>query len=159
MSREEFLNRLEETLTGEVPVKVIRENLNYYGNYISQELSKGRTVEEIVEEIGDPRLIARTIIDSSEAAGETLDQESRAYGEDSYDQRGYGPGTGENPIPGVHYFNLNKWYWKLLLIVIVFLVVSVILGVVGGIFSLLMRFAGPILVIGLIYWFLKNLRR
>lgn len=159
MSREEFLKRLEEALAGEVPVSVIRENLNYYGNYISQETSKGRTVEEIVEEIGDPRLIARTIIDSCEAAGETADQGAHSYGDDSYGQGNYSTGAGENPIPGLHYFDLNKWYWKLLLIVIVFLIVSVVLGVVGGIFSLLMRFAGPIFVILMIYWFIKNLRR
>ena len=72
MSREEFLAGLEEALAGEVPASVIRENLNYYNSYISQEMAKGRTVDEIVDEIGEPRIVARTIIDSSEAAGEAM---------------------------------------------------------------------------------------
>lgn len=158
MSREEFLKRLEGALAGEVPVSVIRENLDYYSNYISQETAAGRTVEDIVEEIGDPRLIARTIIDSCEAAGETMDQEANGYGR-AYRQGGFDSGVDRGPVPGVHYFDLNKWYWKLLLIVIVFFVISIVFGIVGGIFSLLVRFAGPILMIGLLYWFIKNLRR
>ena len=72
MSREEFLAGLEEALAGEVPASVIRENLNYYNSYISQEMAKGRTVDEIVDEIGEPRIVARTIIDSSEADTEPL---------------------------------------------------------------------------------------
>ena len=30
MSKEEFLRRLEEALSGEVPASVLQENLNYY---------------------------------------------------------------------------------------------------------------------------------
>ena len=67
MSREEFLRGLEEALAGEVPASVVRDNLNYYSSYLSQELAKGRTMEEIIEEIGEPRIVARTIIDSTAA--------------------------------------------------------------------------------------------
>ena len=53
MNKDEFLRRLEDALSGEVPASVIRENLNYYADYLSQELGKGRTMDEIIEEIGD----------------------------------------------------------------------------------------------------------
>ena len=45
MNKDEFLRRLEDALSGEVPASVIRENLNYYADYLSQELGKGRTTE------------------------------------------------------------------------------------------------------------------
>lgn len=160
MSKEEFLRGLEEALSGEVPESVIRENLNYYNSYISQEMAKGRTVEEIAEEIGEPRIVARTIIDSCEAAGETA---GNGYG--SYEDAGYGSSYGRNPYgeqpetsSKVHYFDLSKWYWKLLAIIVVFLVVSVVFSIVGGIFALLVRFSGPILMILLVVWFIRNLR-
>ena len=73
MNKDEFLRRLEDALSGEVPASVIRENLNYYADYLSQELGKGRTMDEIIEEIGEPNIVARTIINSAEAAGETGD--------------------------------------------------------------------------------------
>lgn len=156
MSKEEFLRRLEEALAGEVPVSVIRENVEYYGGYISQEMAKGRTVDEIVEEIGEPHIVARTIIDSSEAAGET---EGAGYSSGGFGSGGTGSAAGDHGIPNVKYFDLNKWYWKLLAIVIVCVVASMVFGIIGGVVSLLIRFSGPILVIGLVYWFIRNLRR
>ena len=92
MSREEFLRGLEEALAGEVPVSVVRDNLNYYSSYLSQELAKGRTMEEIIEEIGEPRIVARTIIDSTDAAAEAGDYgayEDRSS-RDGYGNSGYG---------------------------------------------------------------------
>ena len=177
MSKEEFLRRLETALSGEVPVPVIRDNLNYYADYISQEMGKGRTVDEIVEEIGEPNIVARTIIDSSEAAGEAGDgygQESYGqgggYGQDSYGQGGgysQGGGYGQNGYgqddyggrPNIHYFDLNKWYWKLLFGGGLVLVLMAVFGLVGGIFALLVRFAGPILMIFLVYQLIKSLKR
>ena len=49
MNKDEFLRRLEEALSGEVPASVIRDNLNYYADYLSQELGKGRTMDEIID--------------------------------------------------------------------------------------------------------------
>ena len=42
MRKAEFLKELEEALSGEVPAAVMRENLNYYSQYISAECLKGR---------------------------------------------------------------------------------------------------------------------
>lgn len=152
MSKEEFLRGLEEALAGEVPEAVIRENRNYYNSYISQEMSRGRTVDEIVDEIGEPRIVARTIIDSCEAAGETGD----GYG--SYEDAGYsGPQDRE---PGkIHFLDLSKWYWKLLAVVALFFAVTVVFQVVGGIFVLLMRFAGPVFLALLVFWFIRGMRQ
>ena len=90
MSKEEYLRGLEEALKGEVPGSVIRDNLNYYNSYLSQEISKGRTMEDIISEIGEPRIVARTIIDSCEAAGETED----GYG--SYEDTGFSDSRYDN---------------------------------------------------------------
>ena len=156
MSKEEFLRRLEEALSGEVPASVIRENLNYYNTYITQEMAKGRTMDEITAEIGDARIVARTIIDSCEAAGEATGPEVRMErgGENPYEER-----RERDPFSHIHYIDLNKWYWKLLLLVIVVFFMVTVITVIGGIFALLMRFAGPIILIWLIYTFIKGMRR
>ena len=41
------------------------DNVNYYEDYINTEIRKGRTEEEVLESLGDPRLIARTIIQTN----------------------------------------------------------------------------------------------
>ena len=200
MSREEFLRGLEEALAGEVPASVVRDNLNYYSSYLSQELAKGRTMEEIIEEIGEPRIVARTIIDSTDAAAEAgdygayEDRSSRdGYGNSGYDsydsydsgRNGYDGGRGgygsgydggsrkdggygsyeEDPRKrwfqshNIHYIDLNKWYWKLLFGATAILLIVLVFSIVSGIFALLIQFAGPILLILFLYWFIKSLRR
>lgn len=161
MSKEEYLRGLEEALAGEVPASVIRENINYYNSYLSQEMAKGRTVDEIAEEIGEPRIVARTIIDSCEASGEACGPDGGPYGADgegAYEGSFHRNPYGGNASPQIHYFDLNKWYWKLLLILMVLAVGSIVFSIIGGIFALLIRFAGPILIIFLVIWFLKNIR-
>ena len=63
MRKSEFLQELKEALQGEVSGGVLQENLRYYDNYITQETAAGRREEDVIDEIGSPRLIARTIID------------------------------------------------------------------------------------------------
>ena len=155
MRKDEFLQTLRRALNGNVPPRVVEENVRYYDGYISDEVRKGRSEEEVIEEIGDPRLIARTIIDSSEAAGDVPEQ-----GSGYYENQGSGYGQQETGSSGsFRYFNLNKWYWKLLLLVIVVFFMVTVITVIGGIFALLMRFAGPIILIWLIYTFIKGMRR
>ena len=60
MRKTEFLQELREALDGEVSASVIQSNISYYDQYISQEAAKGRREEEVIEEIGSPRLIAKT---------------------------------------------------------------------------------------------------
>ena len=162
MNKDEFLRRLEDALSGEVPASVIRENLDYYADYLSRELGKGRTMDEIIEEIGEPNIVARTIINSAEAAGETGNghgsfEDASPRDDDrrnTYRQESSQNGSG----PKIHYYDLNKWYWKLALVVILFLVISVIFSIMGGVFYLLIRFSGPILMCLLIYWLIKGFR-
>ena len=155
MRKSEFLQELKEALQGEVSGGVLQENLRYYDNYITQETAAGRREEDVIDEIGSPRLIARTIIDSSEAAGDVPEQ-----GSGYYENQGSGYGQQETGSSGsFRYFNLNKWYWKLLLLVIVVFFMVTVITVIGGIFAILMRFAGPIILIWLIYTFIKGMRR
>lgn len=153
MTKTEFLQELNEALQGEVPAGVIQENTRYYDSYISQEKTGGRSEEEIIEELGGPRIIARTIIDSSEAAGEAAGQTGAYYSQsDSYS-------SGSDQGPTMKRYDLSKWYWKLLLLVVVIVFFALIFTVVGGVFSLLFRFAGPLIIIWLLFSMFKGMRR
>lgn len=158
MNKEEFLRELEEALAGDVPESVIRDNLSYYGSYLTQEMAKGRTVDEIVAEIGEPFIVAKTIIESSEAAGETAGNDGYGSYRETYTESRAQDQYQEQRNPNIHYIDLNKWYWKLLAIILLFFVITLIFNIVGGIFALLMRFAGPLMIIFLIVWFVRNFK-
>lgn len=69
MTREQFLQELRIALQGRIPQAQVNENLTYYENYIMEESRKGRTEEEVIEALGSPRLIAKTIIESLKRSG------------------------------------------------------------------------------------------
>lgn len=65
MNREEFLRQFREALEGKVPEQVINENAAYYRNYINNQVNSGKSESETLRELGDPRLLAKTIEESS----------------------------------------------------------------------------------------------
>lgn len=72
MTKEQFLHDLTVQLKLMVSDQLIFDQLAYYDNYISGEVQKGRSESEVVAELGSPRLLAKTIIDSAEAAGDPV---------------------------------------------------------------------------------------
>ena len=61
MNKTKFLEGLREALQGDLSAAEINNQLLYYERYMEEELKKGRTEKEILEELGSPRLIARTL--------------------------------------------------------------------------------------------------
>lgn len=155
MRKEEFLQTLRRALTGDVPPGVVEENIRYYDGYITEEVRKGRPEEEVITEIGDPRLIARTIEDTTDSGGSGYQSGAYEYGgeADRYEDPSYETGG------TFHVMNLNKWYWKLLLALIVFSVIYLVIAIVGGIFAFLAPVIVPLALIWLILSVVWNMRR
>ena len=72
MTKQEFLHNLTVALNLNVSDAVIHEQLAYYDKYISDEIAKGRSETEVIESLGSPRLLAKTIIETAEAAGDPV---------------------------------------------------------------------------------------
>jgi len=135
MTKEEFIKELRSALSGEVNQNVLNENIRYYDQYLSQEQQKGRTIDEIVEEIGNPRLIARTIIDtSSNVSGTSSD----------YDQQ-----TEQND--GVNYSKTIRkakiGIWAAVLIIL--LIVIGVIAILGRVIQLFAPILLPLLLISI----------
>ena len=99
MNRFEFTEVLRKSLSGRVDYRVVNENVAYYENYIDTEMRKGRSEEEVLGELGDPRLLAKTI---SGVAGDG----SGTYAEDEDGARTKGG------LFGGRVFRLPNWlFW------------------------------------------------
>ena len=158
MNREEFLRGLENALSGNVPPSVVRDNLRYYDDYIRSERQKGRSEADIMDELGDPRLIARTILDTTPGAAEGEYEEYHPFGsfagnsgrssqQENAQQTQSGGYSGSGNI---HYYDLNKWYWKVLAVVIVILFFTLVLTIIGGILTLLIPLLPVIGIVALV---------
>ena len=73
MTRFEFTENLRKALSGRVSHQGVNENVAYYENYIDTEIKKGRSEEAVLEELGDPRWIAKTIIDTAREDGASVE--------------------------------------------------------------------------------------
>lgn len=137
MTKFEFTESLRKALSGRVNYNVVNDNVTYYENYIDTEIRKGRNEQEILEELGDPRLIAKTIIEAEKAGGAASDKKNE-------EERGSRSGGGTLRIP--------SW----LFLIVLLLIVVVILHVIGVVLSVLLPIAIPALLICLLIHYFQR---
>ena len=68
MDRKEFLDILREQLAGNMQEGKAAAHIRYYEDYIQSQVRGGRPESEVLEELGDPRLIAKTLIDTDDGS-------------------------------------------------------------------------------------------
>ena len=137
MNKQEFVDRLRMALNGHVSPGLVMDNVNYYQDYINTEIRKGRTEEEVLESLGDPRLIARTIIQTN-------------GGDNRSGYRNTVYGTHQSKVENV-LAKLPGWVWLILGILVVVLIF-------GAVFSVL-SFLAPVLIPIVVVLFLVKLFR
>lgn len=126
MYRAEFLDILKTQLSGQMHEGKIAAHLRYYEDYIQSKVRAGIPEEEVIAQLGDPRLIAKTLLDTD--TGEEVYEESRSYSES--DSGNYG---NQEEKTWKKKLDLSTWYGKLIVIaaaaVIIFLLISVLAAV------------------------------
>lgn len=140
MTKQEFLEKLRLALNGKVPGNVVTENLQYYEDYINTEMRKGRSEEEVLGSLGDPRLIARTIITT--AGG----RENADTGEYRENNMGRSQGGGRRHLP--------VWIWLIFGILMVVLVFSAVVSLISFLWPILL----PVIIIMAIMFVVKLFR-
>ncbi len=159
MNKREFLDILRQALEGEVSPDIIEQNIRYYDEYISTHSSNGE--EAVLNELGNPRLIAKTIIESERFAkekGKTV--YGQGYSGDRYysntestrderDNRQSNHRNGTNR--GGMFFTGQKWYHKLILMFVFILVLLILFSIGRVILSLLYVFAVPVILMFLLF--------
>ena len=69
-SREEFVRELRLALQGRISVEKIEEIVTWYENYILIQVRKGNEEAEVLSQLGEPRLLAISIIAAENAEKE-----------------------------------------------------------------------------------------
>lgn len=168
MDRQEFIEKLRMALSGRLPSAAVADNVNYYEDYINVEIRKGRMEEDVLASLGDPRLIAKTIIQTNGGAGANLHQSAQygstgpeggsAYGsfggacDNSYSaDNGYNAysspnvdGRGEG-LP--HIFRIPGWLATLLVIIIILFLVCIVFSVLSFLVPLIIVMAAVMLIV------------
>lgn len=157
MTRGEFLETLRAQLQGELSPAQIEGHLHYYREYIAEAMAAGKSEREVLEELGSPVLIARTLVDTAEASGDYADEEDSLWssgGEERYDDASQDEYYGRR----VHTYHISPLVLKWGVPIALFLILFLVFTLVGSVLALLMRFLVPILVIALVIYLLRRAR-
>ena len=132
MNKTEFLKKLEEHLEGQMEKSKIQTHIQYYREYIETQIKSGKTEEQLWKELGEPHLIAKTLLDADKDAVQDFYKtyrENEIYEEES-----------ENSIYGkskVFKLDLTSWYGKLIVIILAVLIILGLLIIIGTLLPIL----------------------
>lgn len=151
MNKQEFVDRLRVSLSGSISPVQVEENARFYEDYINTQVRLGETEENVLEELGDPRLIARSIVAAESVRKEDGDG-SRTYdGERDADNR--------NRIRRFfHTVSLPSWALTVMAAGILILVFAV-LGLVLSLVLRMIAWLWPLIAIAIIVIFFIKLFR
>ncbi len=146
MEKTEFLNQLRMSLNGKLEPQDVADNINYYEDYINTQIRMGRPEAEVMEELGPPRLIARTIADANGIAEQEYQENVQERTEEK----------SSNHIPWAakilsKFFLLPHWARSLIMVVVVIMVLSLI-------FTILKALLPAILVVAIVLMMVKFFR-
>ena len=135
MSKTEFIDILYNQLSGQMPEGSVAAHVQYYRNYIEDEQQKGRTETDILNDLGDPRLIARTLLDTEVGAGNPQNGStySAIYNEADSDYNEYDSSDSARGHVKKHSFklDLSTWYGKVAVILIAAVVLLLLVTILG----------------------------
>lgn len=158
MEKQEFLEMLRLALNGRVSAEIVADNVRYYEDYINIEVRKGRSEEEILAQLGDPRLLARTIVQThggADGKGRTADASGDARTYRKRDADGYN----EEPKRGWRNRLFNLHMPGRLFSVLTLLILTCILVLVIAVVFYALSIALPVLLIILAVSFVVKLFR
>lgn len=163
MNKAEFLEGLNAALAGEIDYNEHQNVIKYYSDYIDSKMQEGISEEEVISSLGNPRLIAKSILQAKgtkttdrttydKANEETY--ENKAYRTEFDLGNGFKAGMNEEGKMEFRYkkFNFNSWYGKLIFILLAVLLVVFVVSISFGLIYLLFAFLLPIVLIaGMVY--------
>lgn len=145
MEKQEFLEKLRTALSGRLAAEVVTDTVHYYEDYINTETRLGREEQEVMTSLGDPRLIARTIIETKGGrSGAYSEQNGRSGRASSEKDRTEAERPQQyRPVPG--------WVWLVLILILAALVIS-------AVFRFLSAFWPLIVVMAVVLFLVKVFR-
>lgn len=159
MTKQDFLDELRRMLNRELEADEVADNIQYYSDYIDEAVRSGKSEAQVLSELGDPRMIARTILDVDQQKDEQREY-FRGSGGTVFTENEEGAyhAEEESVHPGgfrTHHFEVQASSWKTWLIVI--LVIVVVIGLLGTVFAVLWKLLPFLLICAAVVWVYRSL--
>lgn len=158
MTKQQFLDKLYEALCESMDKQSALKHINYYRDYIELKVKEGEDEAKVLASLGNPRLIAKSLIEAGEGAfryNEDMHEEYTSntdYNEEYYKQenkRVYKSVIG----------NWSFWLSIAFLILIILTIIGSLVGLLVIIGKIIMRFIVPIAIVVGILMILRILKK
>ena len=155
MTKQEFIEGIGRSLKAKIDDVEYMKQFEYYSAYIDDEVRKGKTEEEVLEALGDPRLIAKTIVQtyvmSDDPTRSYYKAEANGFREETYEDNSDSQSNTETKFE--EYTDKAK---RILYIALGVLVLLLVLSLVFKVVAFLAPIAFVILAVIIIVNLLKN---
>ena len=141
MSKQEFIEGLRRSLSSINDYTFVNDTVSYYENYIESQIRMGKTETEVMETLGDPRLIAKSI-KATHVSVE--DENEQNFSQDAYTENQHFPRT-QFSFNGKN-IQLPSWLVKTISVIILFVVLFLVFTV--------LRWLSPFIFMGLVAYFI-----
>lgn len=141
MGKIEFIDQLRKALSGTLGSSTVNENIRYYQEYIESQIQAGESEQAVISRLGDPRLLAKSIIEASRSEGSR--QGAQAEYTEVYE---------EGRRTGGKVFHIPAW----LMLVILGILLLLVLGLVTSLVTAALPVVVPVLVI---LWVIRLFRK
>lgn len=156
MTKEGFLAGLRKSLEDTLEPREIENHISYYRNYIEDEIRSGRSESDVINELGDPWVIAKSIKDMTEAG---IEYQSDA---DSENEERYNKRERRQDDDGTKFIKKLKWTSIAIGIVLLIAFIGIfalVFSAVGHLLILLPRLIVVLVPILFVVRIIKNMRR
>lgn len=153
MTKREFLETLRSQLQGELSNAQIDGHIHYYEEYIAETMATGKTEREVLDELGSPVFIAKTLL--STAGTQNYQENYQGSGDSGSGQGAY---QQEENYYGrkVHTWNISPFVAKWVIPIVLVLILLVVFSLLGTVAMLIARFFVPILLVVLVIAIFKS---
>ncbi|HIU03124.1 MAG TPA: DUF1700 domain-containing protein [Candidatus Onthocola gallistercoris] len=160
MNKQEFIDILRESLQGQMSDARIYDQIRYYDQYIREQTANGRLERDVLEELGDPRLLAKTIM-TGDTGSPDPDYGNATY---TYSDGGVTPEAERPHRHGrrsytFHYSSGEKLDWKTKLKIFggAACILLIVILIVAAIVRFVIWLLPVVLVIAAISWILRRM--
>lgn len=145
MNREKFLKELEKYLS-ELDSNEKKAVISFYSDYFDKQTAMGKTEEQVIDELGEPRLLAKSIKENYKNKGNSYDDSIPGRFDESRRKK-FKSTT----------INIDSWYSKLIAIVLGILAILLVVAIIAGLLAIFVKIVIPVLIILIIVSVIKNL--
>ena len=145
MNKLQFVEQMRRSLSSIDDYTYVNDTIAYYENYIESQIRMGKSEQQVMQELGDPRLIAKSIVASHMTEDESQDNHAYQNREKRF---------AEQSTPTVlnlngKIINLPSWLLKILSVLAA--------GVILLLLFTVLRILSPFLMIGFVGYMIYRL--